>query len=210
MIIVMEGVDASGKATQTNKLAEKLGGTRFDFPNYESATGKAILGHLKNEWATSAPHHKQHLDFDARRLNLLVFQCLQTANRLERVPEIEAALKKGPVVFDRYWASAVVYGGLDGLDREWLEVTQGRPMPKADLWLLLDISIDESIRRRPERRDRYESNYEFLEKVRQEYLKLFREKKAARENWQIIDGTKSVEEVEAEIDYLVRLTEARL
>jgi len=53
MIVAFEGGDAVGKATQTKMLAERFGARLFSFPNYHTETGRAILGHLKDEWACS-------------------------------------------------------------------------------------------------------------------------------------------------------------
>lgn len=56
MIFTLEGIDASGKATQAKMLTEALTKmntvtTAFDFPRYQSRTGKAILGLLTGEWS---------------------------------------------------------------------------------------------------------------------------------------------------------------
>ena len=216
MIICIEGADGAGKMTQTTLLAEKLGGTRFAFPNYNSPTGYAILGHLKRSWQIG-------YDPDATRqpatadLEPLVFQTLQTINRFEVLSEINAALAKGPVIFDRYTPSALVYGGLDGLDVAWLEKINAS-LPQPDVYIYLDIPIAESFKRRPERRDRYESDRAYLEKVRDGYLKLFGgddawQQKASSDGgwwskrvawqakpcWYIIDGLGTVEEVHERI-----------
>jgi len=50
LIIVLEGIDASGKATQAKKLTSVLGAHTFDFPRYQSRTGQAILGLLTGKW----------------------------------------------------------------------------------------------------------------------------------------------------------------
>lgn len=54
MIFTLEGIDASGKATQTKKLVEKLkaiGPTvAMDFPHYQTRSGQAILGLLTGKW----------------------------------------------------------------------------------------------------------------------------------------------------------------
>lgn len=171
-IYVIEGGDAVGKFTQSTMLAEKLKGTRFAFPNYESETGKAILAHLKKEWKAMERDGVGRFDIRAS-CDDLVFQCLQTANRLERLPEIAAALVRGPVVFDRYWQSAYVYGSLDGLNKDWLRRVQEAPMPQATWNVLIDAPVEESWKRRPERRDRYEMDREFAEQVRARYLELW-------------------------------------
>lgn len=187
MIVVIEGMDAAGKATHSKLLAEKLGGTRFPFPNYDSPTGEAILQHLKKEWRVDYGMCSSELD-------AMVFQCLQTANRLEIMGEIKLAIAKGPVIFDRYWQSAVVYGGLDGLDLDWLLRVQRDAMPPADVNILIDVPVEEGFKRRPERRDRYESDRAFLEKVRIGYLKLWEE-----QNFIVVDGLGTIAEVQARI-----------
>lgn len=55
MIFTLEGIDASGKATQAKMLHEALTkmnfvASAFDFPRYQTRTGRAILGLLKGEW----------------------------------------------------------------------------------------------------------------------------------------------------------------
>ena len=223
MIVVIEGLDASGKATQSKLLASKLKGTRFSFPNYDSATGKAILGHLKKEWACGG---RQENAAAWKLLDALVFQCLQTANRLELLPSIRKALEEGPVVFDRYWQSGCVYGGLEGLDYAWLRYTQEHPMPKADLNILIDIPVEEGFTRRPERRDRYEIDRLFLETVRAGYQALWADHYGADDyrwnyangrtspdlivgdsGWYVVNGLGTVEEVHARI--MTCISEAR-
>jgi thymidylate kinase len=209
MVIVLEGMDAAGKKTQSELLAARLDGTRFAFPNYESPTGKLILGHLKKEW-TCARHFPNVAtwaacadDTDAR-----VFQSLQTVNRIELLPQIHEAKRKGHVVFDRYWQSAVVYGALDGLDMQWLRLVQEKPMPPADINILIDVPVDEGFKRRPERRDRYETNRPFLEKVRSQYITLWTMSASMGlpGEWFIVGGLGSVEEVHDRIIEIVRRT----
>jgi thymidylate kinase len=214
--VVIEGLDASGKQTHSKMLAEILGAKRFSFPNYESVTGKAILGHLKKEWTCvdngllsdgsgrfAAPSTIHERD---QSLNALVFQALQTANRLEILPEIEMARRVGPVVFDRYWQSAAVYGVLDGLSPELALRIQAGALPQADVNILIDISVEESFKRRPERRDRYETDAEYMQKVRNGYLRLWGERSdrggkyaADADRWIVVDGIGTVEEVQERI-----------
>ncbi len=217
MLIVIEGGDAVGKQTQTTMLAEKLNAARFAFPNYESPTGKLILQHLKKQWRAEA---FVGADVPSQNyLNDLIFQSLQTANRLESLPSIQAAIAAGShVVFDRYWQSACVYGALDGLDEAWLHLVQERPMLPADVSILIDVPVEEGFKRRPERRDRYETNRPFLERVREKYLELWWGTGAqmpewesdelwtkARDGWFIVNGTNNVEDVHLSIVEIVAL-----
>ena len=78
----------------------------------------------------------------------------------------------GIYVADRYNASAYAYGDAFGVDLDWL-VRAHRHLPQPDLNIFLDIPVEESFRRRPDRRDNYERDADMLEKVRQSYLKVF-------------------------------------
>lgn len=225
MIIAIEGGDACGKATQSKILAERLRAVRFGFPDYETTAGKAILGNLKSEWDVGVrigkyrypstgeegePFSKEQEE--AKHINALVLQSLMLINRMERGAELAAAARAGHVVLDRYDASAIVYGSLDGLDPEWLRATNAQLHMRPELYILLDAPVDEGFRRRPERRDRYEKDRAYLERVRVAYLRLFAERQeenAARARgdgvtrrtyvpgpaWRVIDAIGTVDEV---------------
>lgn len=203
MIIAVCGCDASGKATQTKLLAKKLNATRFEFPSYATPAGQAILGNLKGEWAASRLVRDVYGQPDSK-LNALVLQSLMTINRFEMLPQILEAAEHGHVIFDRYYVSALVYGGLDGLDRAWIERIQA-PLPEPDLWILLDVPVEEGFRRRPERRDRYEQDREYLERVRGAYQQIF-EERAHLVNWVVVDGVGTVEEIHARIMWQIAMT----
>ena len=200
MLIVIEGIDSGGKATHSKLLAERLKGTRFSFPNYDSVTGKAILGHLKLDWAAVMLRSDSE---NSSPLDAVVFQCLQTVNRIEQLPAIYEAMKHGPVIFDRYYQSAYVYGALDGVDPTWNRSVQESAMPPADVNILLDITVEESFKRRPERRDRYEADRRFLEKVRGGYLTLWKERSETGivgwPVWTVVDGMESVQAVQEKL-----------
>jgi thymidylate kinase len=67
-------------------------------------------------------------------------------------------------------------------------------LPVPDVCLFLDISVEESWKRRPERRDRYEKQREMLHQVRWSYLELFR-----KHDWVVIDAMGSPDEVQTRI-----------
>lgn len=174
----------------------------MSFPNYDSITGRAILAHLKSKWSVDTSYLSDANGIlpvsEAATLDPLVFQCLQTNNRFEGLPEIFWQKPDNTVfVADRYHASALVYGSMDGLPMDFLDkINRGLPMP--DLYILLDISVDESKARRPERRDRYEADFAYLERVRQGYLDLFKAR-----GWRIVNGAQSVEAVHEDIVAIV-------
>lgn len=196
MIVAVEGGDACGKATQTKLLAERLGGTRFSFPDYDTPTGRAIRENLQGEWFCTAK-------------DVLVLQSLMFVNRFEVLPRIREAHRHGPVVLDRYWISGVVYGAVEGLDPEWISGIH-TSLVQPDLWILLDVPVEESFRRRPERRDRLEIDRDHADMIRREYLRLFsRTDPLTAEAWRIVDGTGSVDTVAERIWDLVSIYQDR-
>lgn len=201
MIIALEGIDAAGKATHAKMLAEDFEHTEvIAFPNYDTPVGRAIYGNLTGIWTVSGGQSSViEKNWPSDQLNALLLQCLMTINRIEMIQTIQNHIGHGKhIVFDRYWAAAVVYGSCEGLNRAWLEAIQ-EPLPEADVWVLIDIPVAESWSRRQERRDRYERSPGLLDKVRQGYIELFRERAARKEPWHIVDGVGSAEEVHRRI-----------
>ena len=106
-LIVVEGIDASGKATLCKALSRLYGARVFSFPNYKTQTGKALLGHLKGEWyAARCP--------EGVWLNSLVRQALMTANRCEMQGAILDALKEAKVTAE-IGDTLAVLARLDGV-----------------------------------------------------------------------------------------------
>jgi len=150
------------------------------FPDYETPVGRLIKAFFL-----------QRIYFDARGVRLLF-----TANRWERVSQIERALRRGAVVIlDRYSSSNIAYGVADDLEKRWLEdIESGLPQPS--LTILIDIPPREALKRkgRVKKLDRYEKNVKYIERVRSAYLDLAKEK-----GWKMVNGTRSRGELEEEI-----------
>jgi dTMP kinase len=200
-IVALEGIDASGKATQARMLADYFDSRivprapvvagqmitpamgdrvaaclRRSFPAYQTDLGALIRDRLLGNWSTDwTPGYPTPpaMRMDANGLRAYVLQCLMTVNRHELADEIEYAVtvEGRSVVLDRYWASAVAYGVADGLDHRWLESVHTR-LPKAH-HVLIDIPVEESFRRRPVREDVYEADLSRLERARAAYHNLF-------------------------------------
>lgn len=206
MIFAIEGIDASGKATQSKLLAEHLGAELFTFPDYTTPAGKVILSHLKGEWlAAGLSRHndgmglsyvKPYWPYQADRL---VLQSLMATNRLELGARLRAAASRKHVVCDRYDVSGLVYGTLDGVDRDWLVQINAQMPVTPDVRILIDITVEESFRRRPERRDAYELDRGYLEKVRALYVEIFKAQFEGGTPWYIVDGMQPVDDVQRQI-----------
>jgi dTMP kinase len=202
MFICLEGVDASGKATQSKLLVQRLPNCKlFSFPDYSTPVGKLILAHLKNEVALDTQGMMPTIDsYEVGKADALAFQCMQLANRMEHAVEISEHLyaHNGNVVADRYWPSGVVFGVADGLDNEYMHKLH-QFLPQPDIFILVDIDLDHSIARRPERRDRYEKDHGLMEMVIAGYRALWRQHENDDTPWIIVDGRESVDEVHGNI-----------
>lgn len=188
-LICLEGGDGAGKATQSKLLAERLNGHRIAFPRYETPVGAEILANLKSELVTA---YLSRFATNEEFTSALVRQALFTFDRYLATAEIEAKLAAGiHVVLDRYWLSGVIFGASDGLDAKMLEAVHQR-LPQPDLWLLLDVSPEESIKRRPERRDMYEKDTKAAWR-RREYLEFFNINDFSQ--WRILNGVGTVGEI---------------
>ena len=187
MLIAIEGLDQSGKATQAQLLRDQLrqGGTRarlVSFPDYGTSIGEEIARALQGE-----------RDYGAE-----VMQLLYVANRYERKADLERWLDGGLVVVcDRYVASSVAYGEAQGLDVDWLTETQ-RFLPASDLTILIDIAPELAVERKAMGRDRYERDLSLLGRVRDSYLR-----QAEQAGWVRVDGDRGKADVAAEISALL-------
>ena len=154
MLIVIEGVDQSGKETQAQRLRERLreAGHKvrlLSFPDYGTSIGEEIARALQGE----------------REYGSDVMQLLFVANRHERREAIREWVDGGLIlVCDRYRASSIAYGEAQGLDAGWLEDIQ-RYLPPADLTIFIDIAPATAATRKSQGRDRYERDLSLLERV---------------------------------------------
>jgi dTMP kinase len=184
-IIVLEGIDKSGKTTQSKLLVDyvssmtKFNAVQMNFPNYSTFSGIEIHRHLKGQTI----------------YNPYALHVLFTLNRYEQKPVIERLLDEGSViVMNRYYQSNIIYGLADGITRhEWLESLDVE-MPQANLVIILDVSAEESMSRNPNP-DVNEEDKNYLKKVRSYFNKY-----ADAYGWKVVNASnKSKEEVHMEV-----------
>jgi dTMP kinase len=160
LLVAFEGLDQSGKQTQTELLRDHLksGGRKvrmLSFPDYGTSIGEEIARALQGE----------------RDYGPDVMQLLYIANRYERKDEILQWLDGGLIVIcDRYRASSVAYGEAFGLDPAWLADAQ-KYLPAPDVTFLLDIAPETSAHRKTSDRDKYERDLQMLSRVRDSYVR---------------------------------------
>jgi len=183
MLIAIEGLDQSGKATQARLLRQwfEARGRQVEslaFPDYATPIGAEIWKGLHGE----------------RNFGPDTMQLLLIANRFEWKPGIREWLAAGRVVIcDRYLASSVAYGEAQGLDPRWLTAIQAY-LPQPDATVLLDIAPDVASARKARERDRFESDLPMLGRVRASYLR-----QAAELLWLVVDAARPVEDVAADV-----------
>jgi dTMP kinase len=183
MVIAFEGLDQSGKETQSRQLGARLeedGRTvrPVSFPDYDTTIGREIRQALAGQ-RDYAPE---------------VLQLLYVANRFEYKARMTAWIEAGDVIVcDRYRASSVAYGEAQGLDPAWLEEIQ-RPLPEAALTVLLDIAPSTAVQRKRTGRDRFESDLALLARVRESYRR-----QAAQSGWIVIDAEPARDDVAAAV-----------
>jgi dTMP kinase len=172
LLIAIEGIDQSGKRTQSKLLAAKLreSGRSTDvmnFPNYGTPIGRCLRAYL-----------------NARvRLNPHSVHLLYGANKWESIDTINSKLNRGTcLILNRYRASNLAYGSAHKLPVAWLDALE-EGLPDADLVVVLDVSPDLSFKRKKRFRDLHERDRAYLVKVRNAYLQL-----AKKFGWHVVNG----------------------
>src|SRR5579863_8588738 len=155
MIFAFEGIDASGKKTQSQLLQKWLLSrgipAEFDsFPDYSTVSGREIRAFLL-EGKNNYPLEARHMLF--------------ALNRLEHKEQLEKWLREGKtVVINRYCSSNLAYGSANGLPIEWLKELE-KNMPEADYVFYLKADSELSKKRKASDRDRFEVDLSFLDRV---------------------------------------------
>ncbi|ONK57974.1 uncharacterized protein A4U43_C09F6340 [Asparagus officinalis] len=184
-LIVFEGLDRSGKTSQSARLVSflKEKGVPVEawrFPDRSTRVGQMISAYLANE-----------SQLDDRTIHLLF-----SANRWEKRVQMESKLRSGTsLVVDRYSYSGVAFSSAKGLDIDWCKAPEvGLIAP--DLVLFLDVPPERAAERGGYGTERYEQ-LEFQKKVAQ-YYSMLRDP-----TWEIVDGCLTVEGIEEKLRGLV-------
>ena len=169
--LAFEGLDGSGKSTLMTSLKDALGTAGIAHVQTREPGGTALGERIRTLLVGD------HDDVPSPRAEALLYQASR-AHHVDRL--IKPALQRGAwVLSDRFAASSLAFqaGGRD-LSRvqiEWLNRFATDDL-EPDLYVLLDLTVDESQRRlkgRSERADRFEREAaDFHERVRAEYLRL--------------------------------------
>lgn len=187
--LVLEGGDATGKTTQTGRLATRLRGEgREVLATFEP--GGTELGGSLRQLLLDGP---ATVEPEAEAL-------LMAADRAQHVLEvIRPALARGDwVVSDRFVPSSLAYQGVGrGLGVPAIEIVNGIATGglEADLVIVLDLPPEVATERFGAARDRLEEEDDaFRLAVHEAYRDL-----AGSRGWVLLDAAGAIEEVEEQI-----------
>jgi dTMP kinase len=220
-LIVIDGTDGSGKATQVKKLKERLVSEgisveSLDFPRYyDNFFGKLIGEGLAGELG------------DWTALHPKIASALYAADRYESSQQISDWLDNGKIVIlDRYVSSNQIHqGGKINKEKErkefmqWLDTMEHNvfKIPRPDVILYLNVPLEvtqkllvkkgnqESKKYLDGRGDQHENNLEHLEAAKESGLKMI----AENNNWKKIECSAngeilSIDEIHTKIYGLVK------
>ncbi len=192
-LIIIEGLDKSGKTTQSKLLFDFYNKTYpgqvslLDFPDYSTRIGKEIKSFLKGE-----------VDYSNEVKHILL-----SANRWEKKSEIERLREQNKIIIlNRYYQSNLVYGLANDMDYDWL-VNLDKGLPLEDIVIVLDIDPVISYKRGVDNDfilDEFEKNKNFLEKARKNYIDL-----AKKFNWNVINSNSDTNSILKSIVNIINL-----
>lgn len=208
-LIVIEGADGSGKATQTTRLFERLRNLRVNvlrvsFPNYESESSALIKMYLRGDFGGTA-----------ESVNPYAASMFYAVDRFASFQTWKDFYNDGGIVLaDRYIFSSLAHQGAKfsrKAEREkfynWIEDVELKKfqLPRPDLTIFLDMppEISAMLRKRRGREDLHESDAAYMLKSYKLYKEL-----AQKYDWKIVNCAannfaRSALDIEADVFRLV-------
>lgn len=188
ILIVIEGIDGSGKSTQADMLLHKLQVKGFDAVYFREPSD--------SEYGREIKRKSLYPDSLSPEQELKLFQ----KDREENVKRnLKPSLERNKVVIlDRYYFSTIAYQGAKGIDKERIRKMNKFAL-QPDLVFILDIDPEEGLKRIKNRKkkDRLFEREDYLAKVR-DIFKSFK-----GERFIHIDAKKSAEKISKEMERIV-------
>jgi dTMP kinase len=197
--ITVEGQDGAGKTTNLDRIERLVRGSGRQVLRTREPGGTD----LGNEIRRLVLHGKD-LQIDAMAELLLIFAARAQHLREVMIPALDAGVW---IICDRFTDATYAYqGGGRGVDAAVISELEQRVQGdlRPDLTLLFDVDIATGEMRAGERveQDRFESEAAaFKQRVRQVYLA---RAKAEPKRIRIIDAARSLQEVEQEVESVLR------
>ncbi len=163
MIIGLEGIDGSGKTTLSLLLSSTLEYNQLSFPYYDNMPiiKEYLTGNISLDGQTS--------------FMLFATNIVQNQDKV-----------KDNIIIDRYIYSTLAYTKYDYIKSK--NIIDNLSLKHADIVFLLDISPNDSIKRRMKHPQIYDVDIPFLQTVRNRFLQMANDQYKTK--WVIIDATK--------------------
>jgi dTMP kinase len=146
LLIVLEGIDGSGKTTQARSLLRRIRSRGWEAVFFREPT--------RGKWGREIKRKAARADSltPSEELDLFV------KDRRENVEKnLKPALRKGKVVvLDRYYFSTIAYQGAKGVDPRRIRRVNEAFAVKPDLVIVLDVAAGEGLARIAGRKTRDE------------------------------------------------------
>ena len=184
-IIVIEGTDCSGKATQSEKLLKRLNDEGYNaislsFPCYDTPTGKIVGGpYLGKKEICESYFGEEALTLDPK------IACLYyAADRKYNMTKVNEYLEKGYyVILDRYVTSNLAHQGGKILDKDerfyiyqWIDKLEYwlLDLPKPDITIFLHVPYDfaKELKKNRDALDIHETSEAHLKNAEKAYIEL--------------------------------------
>lgn len=211
-LIVIEGTDCSGKDTQGKLLIKKLQDKginciMFDFPNYNTPTGKIVGGPFLGKQEISNCYFEEGPVAVDPKISCLYY----SADFKYNINKINSYLEKGYyVVLDRYVPSSLAHQGSKISNKDdrfemfqWIDKLNywllGLPKPDITVFLHVPFLYVKELLKTRTSLDENEKNDEHLKNAEQTYLEL-----VGLYNWKYVNCIKdnnlrSIEDINQEI-----------
>ena len=194
-LIVIEGSDGSGKATQTKKLFDRLSDLegnkvrRLSFPNYESESSAIIRMYLRGDFGGTA-----------EEVNPYAAATFYAIDRFASYFEWKDFYQRGGIVLsDRYVESNMVYQAAKLAKKgertkflAWIEDLEYNRygLPRSDLTIFLDMPPEVSaiLRKERGRADIHENDAAYMTKIYATYKDL-----AKKFGWKVVDCANGIQ-----------------
>ncbi len=180
MLIVVEGIDGSGKSTLVRFLVEELRKRGYDVVSFKEPTDSEWGRRVREE--NLSPEEELELFLKDREWNVK--------------NNIVPSLKSGKiVVMDRYYHSTIAYQGAKGIDVDYIRKLNEK-FPKPDLVIVLDVDPETALKRiEGKRKPSKFEDVEYLRKVREIYLSM--------DDVVVVDAERPIEVVKRDVLDLV-------
>ena len=135
-LIVIEGIDGTGKSTQATMLAEALRKSGREVVQSFEPTNGPWGKKLRDSATTGRLSIEDELEYFINDRREHVEQLI--------IPTIKSG---GIVILDRYYFSTMAYQGARGIDPEVIRVKNETFAPQPDTLIILDLDVDIALQR---------------------------------------------------------------